>query len=273
MPVKNPHPDYFTEALGSLREQTSPRWRLLVIVEPSDLGRSTAELSAWTIDPRISVIPNEGVRLAGAINTGMRHATTEFVGLLFADDLWAPDAVAVLEDHIQRYANADFFHSARRIIDDEGRPISSVHPPRTSVTLADFSKYSPVKHLLCWRRSMGLVVGGLDERSLSVGPDDLDFPWTMAEHGAIFCPIGQCLYVYRDHRSGTRLTTHLPLSVHVQELRRMLRKHGMTRRAANRRIRSARRSHLQQCLYRSDLDRRIRNWLGRQPKVWRDSYR
>jgi glycosyltransferase involved in cell wall biosynthesis len=273
MPVKDPHPVYLAEALASVVGQSSPQWRLIIVVEPSDLVRISAELVAWTADPRIGVVANEGPRLAGAINTGMRRAETEFVALLLGDDLWHPDAVLVLEDSIQRFPEIDFFHSARRIIDDHGQPISPVYPARPNVTLADFFTDAPVKHLLCWRRSLGLAVGGLDERSRSVGPDDFDFPWTMAEHGARFQAVDVCLYVYRDHRDGVRLTTHLPLSVHLRELRRVFRKHGMNRRQIRHRIRKARQSYLQQCLYRSTFDERVRRRLGRPPHVWRDTYR
>ena len=33
---------------------------------------------------------NEGRKLAGAMNTGMRHAETPFVAILLSDDMWAP---------------------------------------------------------------------------------------------------------------------------------------------------------------------------------------
>jgi hypothetical protein len=36
----------------------------------------------------------------------------------------------------------------------------------------------------------------------SVGPDDFDFPWSMAEHGAVVRAIPDCLYLDRDHRSS-----------------------------------------------------------------------
>jgi glycosyltransferase involved in cell wall biosynthesis len=272
MPVKDPHPGYLDEALESVRTQTVPWWRLVIVVELPDLVSLGRQLERWLADPRIRLVANEGSSYAGAFNTGMRAAETEFVALLLCDDLWHPDAVAVLEDHIARYPDADFFHSARRIIDDHGRPISSVYPARASVTLADFFERSPVKHLLCWRRSLALSIGGMDERT-TCAPDDFDFPWTMAEHGAVFCPIAACLYIYRDHRCSPRKTTHVPRSVRVRDMRRVMRKHGMTRRQANRRIRKARRGYLRQALYRSRLQEQAWRWLGREPSVWRERYR
>ena len=128
--------------------------------------------------------------------------------------------------------------------------------PRT-VAPADFIAGSPVKHLLCWRREKALSFGGMDESMNDVGPDDYDFPWTMLEQGASFRRIDQCLYIYRDHRQGERLTTHLPLSIHVRELRRIFAKHHVPRELAEERVRRAQRDYLRQCLYRNRFDR----WL------------
>jgi glycosyltransferase involved in cell wall biosynthesis len=273
MPLKAYAPGYLDEALRSLAVQTCPAWRLLIITEPADMVNMSEVLEAWLTDTRVRVVSSDGVRLAGAINTGMRQASTPFVALLFADDLWAPEAVAVLTRHIGDRPDVDFFHTSRRIIDDRGNAISSVHRARHGVTLDDFIEASPVKHLLCWRRSMGLEIGGLDETSLSVGPDDMDFTWTMAEHGAVFDAIDDCLYVYRDHRQTYRLTTHLPLQVHVKELERVFRKHGLPEPIARARIEDARRSYLRQCLYRSRLDELWHRRFRRTARAWRETYR
>jgi hypothetical protein len=92
----------------------------------------------------------------------------------------------------------------------------------------------------------------------------------MAERGAHFGAVDACLYAYRDHRDGERLTTHLPRSVHVRELRRILRKHGLSRGEVRVRVRRAERTYLRQCIYRSRLDR----WLRRtRAKVLRRNLR
>lgn len=274
VPVHAYDPIFLHAAIHSLQQQTQPTWRALVIVEPERHLAFAAELQPELADSRITLIDNEGRELAGAFNTGMRHAQTRFVAILLADDMWAPEAVAVLERSIRERPGVDFFHSARRVIDADGASISSVHGARDDVTLHDFETGAPVKHLLCWRRELGLAAGGMDERSQSVGPDDLDFPWVMAEHGATFGAIGECLYVYRDHRAHFRLTTHLPRSVHRRELARIFRKHGLSRSLARRRIRAASRSYLRQCLYRSPFEQRVRETLGLQPRrPWRERYR
>jgi colanic acid/amylovoran biosynthesis glycosyltransferase len=229
MPVKDHHPRLLREAIGSLVAQTSPRWRLLVIVEPGDVEMFEALLSHALGDDRVELVANEGRKLAGAFNTGMRRAETEYVAVLLADDMWAPHAVETLLRHIDARPEVDFFHSSRRYVDARGEPLGGVLPSSPGVTLAHFFRGAPVKHLMCWRRARALSIGGMDESLENVGPDDFDFPWTMAEHGAVFGSIPDCLYLYRQHLECPRLTTHLPKSVHKRELARMLRKHGVGR--------------------------------------------
>lgn len=273
MPLRNYHPPHLRAALDSLVRQTSGAWRLVVIVEPAELATWRRRLARELEDVRVELVPNEGRKLSGAFNTGMRRARTEFVAILLADDRWAPEAVDVLERAMAARPDADFFHSARVIVDGEDRPLSSVHPPRPAVRVEDFLLSSPVKHLLCWRRAKALAVGGMDESLNSVGPDDYDFPWTMAERGAVFVAVPEPLYLYRDHRDGFRLTTHLPLSVHVREIRRFMRKHGAPPEAIERKIADARAGYLRQCLYRNRLEAWVGRALRRDPRrAWRDAY-
>ena len=270
MPVKAFHERFLHEAVESVIEQTDPAWRLLIIGERPGLGGLRQTLAGALEDPRVELIANEGRKLAGAFNTGMRAADTPFVAILLGDDLWAPNAVEVLRREIAADPAIDFFHSARRFVDDDGNPVSDVMPPAQHVSPELFLKSSPVKHLLCWRRGLALEIGGMDESLNSVGPDDYDFPWLMADHGAAFKGVPECLYVYRDHRSGFRLTTHLPLDHHKREIARIMAKHGAPPAAIERRVARAEQSYLRQCLYRSRFDRLLK--AGRTPEVWRQPY-
>lgn len=273
MPVRAHRPEYLAAAVASLCAQSSPEWELLVVDDTDDSGRLGRELASTLRDSRVRLITNEGRQLAGALNTSMRHATGAFVAALYSDDLWAPETVAVLERNIRAHPGADFFHSARRFVDDRGRSISGVYLPRPDVTVADFWRGSPVKHLLCWRREMGLAIGGMDETLNSVGPDDFDFPWTMAEHGATFVAVPQCLYITRDHRRCFRLTTHLPRTVHERELRRILAKHRVPEAHISRRVAAARATYLRQCLYTTKFEARLRSLLRIERRDgWRERY-
>ncbi len=144
MPLKNYHPGFLEKAVGSLFAQSDPAWRLLLICERGDVPAFRQVLARELEDPRIELIANDGRGLAGAFNTGIRCAASEFVAILLADDMWTPHAVAVLASYINRNPAVDFLHSARRIVDEFDRPQSSVHPSRTSFSCADFVWTSPV---------------------------------------------------------------------------------------------------------------------------------
>lgn len=273
MPLKHYHPEYLQKAITSVATQSCPHWQLRIIVEESESDHYRGLLEKELTDSRVEMIVNQGRRLAGAINTGMRRATTDFVALLHADDVWSDDAVKVLNDYIVRFPDIDFFHSSRMLIDERDEPISSIHYSREQFSLDDFKSGSPVKHLLCWKRGPALAIGGVDESLNSVGPDDYDFPWTMAERGATFRAVRECLYYYRDHRECYRLTTHLPLSVHKWEIRRIMKKHGVDVQTIREKMVHAERSYLRQCLYRSEADRKEKERLGLDARHgWRETY-
>jgi len=273
MPLKSFHPDFVHQAINSLMQQTSPQWVLKIIVENRDLSMFEKLLTQALRDERIHILVNRGRKLAGAINTGMHAAETDFVAILLADDMWVPPAVEVLNHAITHYPEADFFHSSRRYIDENGAFISSVYRCCETVTLADFILKAPVKHLLCWRRSLALRFGGLDESLNSVGPDDFDFPWSMVENGAAFQSVPECLYHYREHDKCFRLTTGLPLSVHNQQIRRILQKHGLSEDEIVARIEAAQQSYLKRCIYKTHIDRWVDKLLGgRRRQTYRPTY-
>lgn len=274
IPVRHYHPTYLRRAIESVLDQSSPDWRLLIVADRELDAPFLSIVEPATTDRRVQVIPCEGSGLAAALNTSFRHAETDFVGILLGDDTWAPEAVETLADRIAAEPDVDVFHSSRRFVDGDGRPLSSPYPARDGFTLADFLDGSPARHLLCVRRSAALAIGGVDETLAPVGPDDYDFPWSLAESGARFRAVPECLYLLRDHRDGERLTTHLPRSVHVRALRRMLRKHGVGWWQRERRVARAKRGYLRQCLYRNRLDRHVKRRLGHDPqRGWREPYR
>ena len=274
MPVRHFHAGFLRQAVASVFAQTRTDWKLLIVGDPAEGGHFRQVLADEISDPRVRVIDREGRRLAGAYNSAMRSADTEFIAALLGDDMLAPNAVEVLGKHIRSHPATDFFHSGRYFIDANNVRVSSEYLPRSSFTNENFWKMSPVKHLLCWRRSMGLACGGVDETLDNFGSDDLDFPWSMFEHGAVFTAIPHALYVFRDHRDGYRLTTHVTRDVQLNGLRRILEKHGTPPAVVAARLRYARRTYLRQSLFRSPLHRWIMEKMGFNANAgWHESYR
>jgi glycosyltransferase involved in cell wall biosynthesis len=273
MPLRDYQPAYLEGAIASVLGQAHPHWELLVIDDGADAGLGRV-LAGADGDDRIRVVPSEPRGFAEALNTGLREARTDFTTVLFGDDLLAAEAIEVFTSFIERFPEVDVFHASRMFIDEQGRTISEVQAARDTFTLADFETGSPVKHPLCWRRERALALGGMDGSLDPIGIDDYDFPWSMAEDGARFMAIPDCLYLVRDHRDGFRLTTHVPRNVHIRALRRMMRKHGVDEERIDSFVADAKDGYLRQCLYRSRLDRWLKQALGHDARRgWRESYR
>lgn len=275
MPCKNPKASFFSIALNSVFSQISPYWNLIVIDDHSDDAETIEVLRelSKSRDKRVSVLKNKSNLITGALNTGMRNSKTPYVCSLLCDDLLDTNAIEVLNRYIIEFSNVDFFHSSRIYIDEKGITISTVHRARESFNLSDFKNTGPVKHLLCWKVASALAIGGMDETLGLHGADDYDFPWCMAEAGFSFKAIPECLYYYRDHRDHYRLTTHVPLETQINELRKILKKHGLNDCDIEGQIEKRKSKYLKQALYldKEDKQRKEReNYDSR--KGWREKY-
>jgi glycosyltransferase involved in cell wall biosynthesis len=276
MPCKDSKASFFREALNSVFSQTTPLWNLIVIYDLSKNIETIGILREFSNskDDRVLVLKNESDLITGALNTGMRHAKTPYVCSLLSDDLLDKKAIEVLNRYTKEYPNVDYFHSSRMYIDETGNPISGIQIARESFNLSDFKNYGPVKHLHCWKVESALAIGGMDELLGLHGADDYDFPWCMAEAGYSFKAIPECLYYYRDHRESYRLTTHVPLDMQINELKKILKKHALTEKEIEEQIDKRTSRYLKQALYLDDQDRKKKESEDYDiRKGWREKYR
>jgi GT2 family glycosyltransferase len=113
------------EAVTSVLAQSDPGWRLTVLDDGVEEGRSGG-LTSWLEshgDPRVRYLPNS-VRLG--INRNfqrcLEEASAGWVLLLGSDDRLLPDLVARVRTLVTRHPEALWIHTGARIIDDAGEP-------------------------------------------------------------------------------------------------------------------------------------------------------
>ncbi len=93
-------------SLDSVRAQTTPVTRIIVVDDQSTDG-SAALVRAAAIG-NLELVSSERNQGAGASrNLGVRHATTDWIAFLDADDIWKPAFVEQVSAAIARYG-ADF---------------------------------------------------------------------------------------------------------------------------------------------------------------------
>lgn len=231
LPCKDQKREFLEDAIDSVVAQTCSDWNMLVVME-ADTPEDIKNIVLSYNDDRIKLVISDarpGTGVAGALNAGVRKTHTAFACVLLSHDRLDKEAIAVLKRSIKENPDVDFFHSSRAYMNAAGEV---QHPTMNSIESFSENHFktigSPVKHLLCWNVAAGRASGGMDDELGLVGSDDYDFPWTMYEAGCEFKAIKECLYYYRVHHDFYRGTTNLPIEKHIEILRKMFKKHGVS---------------------------------------------
>ncbi len=120
MPVYDPHPVHFRQAVDSILRQTMRDWELLIVEDPSP--RSAAELLTAVSDPRIRHLPRtDKGTLVESLNRGLADSLAPLVARADADDVCAPDRLEKQLAYLQEHPEVDVLGSQLVIIDDEGK--------------------------------------------------------------------------------------------------------------------------------------------------------
>ncbi|PQO40007.1 glycosyltransferase [Blastopirellula marina] len=202
MPVLNPHPRHFREAVESLLAQTLTEFELIIIEDPSP--RDGRELIADLHDPRIIHVRNEQrTCLRDQLNQGLRLAQAELIARADADDICRPHR---LETQLARFAaepELDVLGSRLEIIDDEGRHVGYRNYPLThDEILRALRRFNPVAHpAVMFRRS---TVLSADNYVAPVFVEDYDLWCRLAAAGARFANDPRPAVRYRIHPEGMK---------------------------------------------------------------------
>jgi glycosyltransferase involved in cell wall biosynthesis len=162
----------------------------------------------------------------GAINKGIRHSSSERVGLLLSDDWLDERAVGeCLRNDTDIVCTGRVVYLPDGSINERACWHPSLQEFNSIATLEERASY--LGHFLLLRRQTVLDAGGLDESIGNYpGIDDFDLIWTLLERNASVSVVAEGLYHYRDH-DGERLTLQDP-ALQLANLKKILRKHGVT---------------------------------------------
>jgi len=119
---------FVAATIQSLLDQTYQNFEALIVDDGSP-DRSIDVCRQFT-DPRIKIIQQENRGLPGARNTGIRHATGDYLSLLDADDLWLPEKLEKHVYHLNSSPNVGISFSYSAFIDGEGRYTGIYQIPR-----------------------------------------------------------------------------------------------------------------------------------------------
>lgn len=127
MPVYNVE-RYVAQAIRSVLDQTFTQFELLIIDDGGQDG--SVEICQGFRDPRIQIISQKNRGLAGARNSGIRHARGAYLAFLDSDDAWWPDKLAAHVDHLDNNPMVGVSYAGSRLIDDDGKPMNIYQQPK-----------------------------------------------------------------------------------------------------------------------------------------------
>lgn len=162
---------YAQEALDSLRAQTFPGWRAILVDDGSLDATGEIFEAAAASDDRFHVAAHPVARgLSAARNTGLDLVETPFIGFLDADDVLTPHALERLVHTLNRSGSDVVVGAYVRLRADESgtyRPgpvqpwvRAATDPPRLATTLAahpevsgNIVAWSKLSRVELWRRA------------------------------------------------------------------------------------------------------------------------
>jgi len=131
---------FVESAVRSVLNQSFDDFEIIIVNDRSP-DRSL-EICESIDDPRIKIVTHlENRGLAGARNTGIRHASGEYIGLLDSDDLWEKDKLQAHVKHLDENPELGVSFSRSAFIDEQGTHLKTYQMPNlTGIT---------VPHLMC----------------------------------------------------------------------------------------------------------------------------
>ncbi|MBD1998491.1 glycosyltransferase family 2 protein [Leptolyngbya sp. FACHB-541] len=134
---------YIAATLRSLLEQTYQNFEIILIDDASP-DRSI-EICQQFSDPRIKIIHQQNRGLAGARNTGIRHAEGDYIAFLDGDDLWLPEKLAKHIEHLENSPEVGISFSRSALIDSAGNSLNTYLMPKlTNITVEDLFRSNPI---------------------------------------------------------------------------------------------------------------------------------
>lgn len=116
---------YFASTLDSVRAQTLTAWELIIVDDGS--SDKTAEIAEQYAarDPRIRLVSQKSAGVSAARNFGasLIHPDADFLIFLDADDVWEPQALALLSEALAAHIEAPAAYGLARYIGKNGQPI------------------------------------------------------------------------------------------------------------------------------------------------------
>ena len=204
MPVLNPHPVYFRQAVESILNQTLQDWELVIVEDPSP--HPAAEILKDYPDPRIRHFVNpQRTSLVQQRNRALHEAKADLIACQDADDISEPERLEKQVKFMKSHPEVAVLGTWLRVIDEEGRTLGFRHYPCDhDDIIRAMPLYNPIgQPSVMFRREVALRHGGYQYDRVLVA-SDYDLWCRLAKGGVRFANLPEHLVRYRIHSSAVK---------------------------------------------------------------------
>lgn len=204
MPVVNPHPVYFPQAVASILNQTVQELELIIVEEPSQ--SFGPDLLANVKDPRLRhLMHSHRTSLVQQRNRGLVEARADLVAWLDADDIAEPERMRKQLAYLHGHPDVTVLGSQLTIIDQFGKVMGRrLYPEQHEAIVRTLRRQNPIAQpaVLC-RKAALLAVGGY-QYDRHPATEDYELWCRLAERGCRFANHPEPLLRYRLHPQGAK---------------------------------------------------------------------
>ena len=197
MPVYNPDPYEFRQAIDSVLWQVYPYWELCLVDDCSD-NLNYLKVLGRLVDRRIKIkVKNKNTGIAETSQDALEMATGEYIALMDQDDELYPDVLYSFVNILQS-SEIDYFYSDRDMISSGGKRYMHFFKPDWSPEYLLSCNYA--SHLEIYNKGPVLDVGGF--RKDYEGSQDYDLTLRVTEQTDKIYHYPVALYSWRQSQSS-----------------------------------------------------------------------
>ncbi len=200
VPVYRPNPEYFTEMIKSVVNQTYSNWELCLA---DGGGDETMEgvVSRFLRDNRIKYVKlDKNLGISGNTNAALELANGDYIVLGDHDDIIRPDALFECAKAINENPDTDVIYSDEDKLSANGKKrMEPNFKPDFNLELLRSVNY--ICHLFVFSKKLYEMVGGFN--SEYDGAQDHDMIFRCVEQARVIKHIPKVLYSWRLHKDST----------------------------------------------------------------------